>query len=97
MPADSPRSPEGLLTGCSIDGHGRDALRTLSTGIDSQSTLRPEMDQLRQRPVCFCNSCSYGIEQTYVSDTLFAHGKLQLKKRAMFKVHIHAGLVFTGL
>lgn len=97
MPSDSPRSPEGLLTGCSIDGHGRDALRTLSTGIDSQSTLRPEMDQLRQTSPCCCSSCSYGIKQTYVSDTLFTPDKLQLKKRIMVKGHVHAGSIFTGL
>lgn len=49
------------------------------------------MEQLRQRPVCFCSSCSYGIKRTYVSDTLFTPDKLQLKKRTVVKGHVHTG------
>lgn len=33
MLSDSPRSPEGLLTGCNDNSHGRDALSILSTGV----------------------------------------------------------------
>lgn len=55
------------------------------------------MDQLRQTSSCCCSPCWYGIKQTYVSDTLFAPDKLQLKKRTVVKGHVHAGSIFTGL